>query len=377
MSMRPFAWLTAIVLAAATAAPAQVPGPPTVPGGDHFWEFQPFLDPGYFNPDFQFFAPAEVDDFGGEEKPNTGLYVTFDRTYVNVSRPIDTFSFGSGNQGDFTWGNRMEVGYMKGDPAGWQAVLWHVNGPNERFVNSEFLEEIQNISTTPVNQQILSPGAIDTVNQLKMSSFELNRVWRRPQFHNGTNFEPFVGYRYMNVKDYWQRQTLIRELVGSPPQAGTSDEFFDLLTNRSVFENQMHGGQLGARFSRQRGHWMLSADLRFFAMANFQTLQRLRERSVLPNPEEILVDGTAVDLINPLGNGADLNRTVAYDRATQFCFGGEVRGEASYELTRDINLRVGFVFLDMGQGIGRGNLMRLNNQAVQMAGVTFGFTVNR
>jgi hypothetical protein len=377
MSMRPFAWLTAIVLAAATAAPAQVPGPPTVPGGDHFWEFQPFLDPGYFNPDFQFFAPAVVDDFGGEEKPNTGLYVTFVRTYVNVSRPIDTFSFGSGNQGDFTWGNRMEVGYMKGDPAGWQAVLWHVNGPNERFVNSEFLEEIQNISTTPVTQQILSPGAIDTVNQLKMSSFELNRVWRRPQFHNGTNFEPFVGYRYMNVKDYWQRQTLIRELVGSPPQAGTSDEFFDLLTNRSVFENQMHGGQLGARFSRQRGHWMLSADLRFFAMANFQTLQRLRERSVLPNPEEILVDGTAVDLINPLGTGADLNRTVAYDRATQFCFGGEVRGEASYELTRDINLRVGFVFLDMGQGIGRGNLMRLNNQAVQMAGVTFGFTVNR
>ena len=49
----------------------------------------------------------------------------------------------------------------------------------------------------------------------------------------------------------------------------------------------------------------------------------------------------------------------------------------SYEVTRDINLRVGFVFLDLGQGVGRGDLMRLNNQAVQMAGVTFGFTVNR
>jgi hypothetical protein len=56
---------------------------------------------------------------------------------------------------------------------------------------------------------------------------------------------------------------------------------------------------------------------------------------------------------------------------------GEVRGEASYELTRDVNLRVGFVFLDMGQGIGRGDKLGQNNQAVQMAGVTFGFTVNR
>ena len=38
-------------------------------------------------------------------------------------------------------------------------------------------------------------------------------------------------------------------------------------------------------------------------------------------------------------------------------FGGEVRGEASYELTRDINLRFGVTFLDLGQGIGRGDLL--------------------
>lgn len=378
MSMRPFAWLTAIVLALATAAEAQVPGPPTVPGGDHFWEFQPFLDPGYFNPDFQFFAPAEVDDFGGEEKPNTGLYITFDRTYVNVTRPIDQFSLGSGNQGDFTWGNRMEVGYMKGDPAGWQAVLWHVNGPNEKVTNAEFLEEITTIATPVVNQQILSPGATDSINQLKMSTFELNRIWRRPEFHNGTNFEPFIGYRYMNVKDFWHRETLIQEIQGGAPLTATGVEFFERQLFRSIFENQMHGGQLGARFFRQRGHWMLSADLRFFALANFQSLQNQSVRSILPNPQTVLADGnTTQNFINFFGSGSDLNRTTSYDRATQFCFGGEVRGEASYELTRDVNLRVGFVFLDMGQGIGRGNLIRLNNQAVQMAGVTFGFTVNR
>src|SRR5262245_54592339 len=113
--IRPIAWLAIATIALAGTASAWAQGLPTSPGSDAFWKFQPFRDAGYFEPDFQFFAPAEVNDFGGEEKPNTGIYVTFDRTYVNVTRPIDRYSFGSGNQGDFTWGNRMEVGYMQGD----------------------------------------------------------------------------------------------------------------------------------------------------------------------------------------------------------------------------------------------------------------------
>jgi len=153
-------------------------------------------------------------------------------------------------------------------------------------------------------------------------------------------------------------------------------EFFDKTTLTATFENEMHGGQIGGRWYRQRGHWLVSLDLEFFAMANFQHLRRIRERSFLANPDE--QDGnTVVTTINPFGFGGDVNRTLNHESASQFVWGGEVRGEASYELTRDVNLRFGFVFLDLGQGIGRGNLIRLNNQAVQMAGVTFGFTVNR
>src|SRR5947209_1481635 len=112
MSMiRPIAWLAAFVvaLALAAAAPAQGFPPLTQPGGDHFWEFQPFIDPGYFQSDFQFFAPPEVNDFGGEEKPNYGFYVAFDRTDMLVSRPIDRFSMGSQTKMDNAWGNRMEL----------------------------------------------------------------------------------------------------------------------------------------------------------------------------------------------------------------------------------------------------------------------------
>ena len=362
MSMlRPIAWLAAVLTALPTAALAANPKLPDQ-------QLTPFVDPSYFNPDFQFFAPAEVDDFGGEEKANTGIYVSFDRTYVNVTRPIDQFSFGSGNQGDFTWGNRLELGYMLGDPSGWQAILWHVNGPNETFANSDYQQRIENL-TGQVTQQFLIPGGVDSINQLKMSSFEFNKVWRLKQYHSGAVLEPFLGYRYMNVRDYFRRDQFAEFAFAN------GDEGLLHNTHFAQFENQMHGGTLGGRLFRQRGHWLLSCDVRFFAMANFQTLKVTNLQSALPNPDNQFVDGVFDDLIVPFGG--DVNREVNYQRATQFCFGGEIRGEASYELTRDVNLRVGFVFLDLGQGIGRGDLLRLNNQAVQMAGVTFGFTVNR
>lgn len=375
---RPIAWLAAVVVAVAVATDVKAQGLPTSPGQEPIFKFQPFLDPGYFNPDFQFFAPAEVDDFGGEEKGNTGLYVTFDRTYVAVSRPRNEFSFGSGNQMDFTWGNRMEAGYMKDDGHGWQAGLWHVNGPNENFSSADYIQRMSDAQQT-VTLNILTPGAINSVNNLKMSSFELNKTWRLKQYHNGTTMEPIVGYRYMNVRDYYTRNVSFNEFPGTLgiPVYAIGDEFLQTVQHSSQFENNMHGGQIGARIFRQRGHWLLSADVRFFTMANFQTLKVVNSQSYLPNPDLELVDGVNEPKISPFGIGGDVNRQLQYYRATQFVFGGEVRAEASYELTRDINLRFGFTFLDMGQGIGRGDLMRLNNQSVVMTGATFGFTVNR
>jgi len=369
---RPIAWLAAVVLAVVLANSAAAQGLPTSPGQAPIFEFQPFLDPGYFEPDFQFFAPAEVNDFGGEEKGNTGLYVTFDRTYVAVTRPIDRFSFGSGNQSDFTWGNRMEAGYMKEDGHGWQAGLWHINGPNENFVNSEYLQRFQDQQQGAVTFQFPVPGAIDSVNNFKLSSFELNKAWRLKPLHNGTVVEPILGYRYMNAKDYFRRDVFTEVAVNIPPLT----EFLQNDTQLATFENQMHGGQIGGRIFRQRGHWLLSADVRFFTLANFQTLRRTFQNSLVPNPDYQFVDGSNRDIIES-GLGGDINRTTSYQHASQFVFGGEVRGEASYELTRDINLRFGFTFLDLGQGIGRGNRLAFNNQGVQMAGVTFGFTVNR
>jgi Protein of unknown function (DUF1551). len=369
MSIRPFVWLAALLAVMGLVGTAKAQ------------KFEPFIDPGYFGqPDWQFFAPAEVYDFGGEEPPNTGIYVDYDRTYVNVTRPEGTASLGSGFDGDFTWGNRWELGYMTEEHTGWQAVLWHLSGPNE-YVNTNFQERLDRFNDD--DDDPAAPDPIiqdrnprrywlrDSLNVASLSSFEFNKTWRRKQFHNGAVLEPLVGFRYMNFRSFFRRDNYVRfgeDAAGEPvPIPLTVDGTFEQLTeDTAVFENYMVGGQLGARLFRQTGHWLLSADVRMFAMQNFQNL----------------FNQTDVRLTRYTAVGGDVelenfSRTRIYDQAQEFVWGGEVRAEASYELTRDINIRFGMVFLDLGQGIGRGNNIQDNFEDVQIAGVTFGFTVNR
>jgi hypothetical protein len=366
--MRPFACLAWVVALLALASPVEAQ------------YFQPFIDPGYFEPDFQFFAPAEVDDFGGLEPPNTGVYFDYDRTYVWMSRPEGETSLFSETTGDFTWGNRYELGYMTEEKSGWQGVLWHIDGPNEAIrVLTERLDRFNTGDSSTNPDPILNDrnpryyNVRTSLNEAKFSSFEFNKVWRRKEFHNGTVFEPLLGFRYMKFKDFYVRDRYERfdeDANGQPvPVPPTVDGTFEqMTTDGAVFDNAMFGGQLGGRIFHQRGHWLLSADVRFFACQNFQMLERMRT-----------VTQTRYSAVSP-GGVPELeliSRTSSFEHADEFVWGGEVRAEASYELTREINLRFGMVFLDLARGIGRGNVIQNNEEDVQVAGVTFGFTINR
>jgi hypothetical protein len=367
MSIRPFVWLAALLAAMGLAGTASAQ------------RFQPFIDPGYFEPDFQFFAPAEVGDFGGEEPPNTGVYVDYDRTYVFLNRPDGQSSLGSEFDADSTWGNRFEIGYMTEDHTGWQAVLWHITGPN--LYSHYFAERLDGFNEDDDPPDTIVPIVLDrnprifdvreSINVASFSSAEINKVWRRKKFHNGAILEPIVGFRAMQFKNWVRRDDYDRfdeDAAGEPvPIPETVDGVFELFTQDvDRFDNYMVGGQLGARFFHQRGHWLLSADVRFFACQNFQTLNH-QEFSFLTRYTAINGD-VELNL---------LDRSDSFDQAQEFVWGGEVRAEAAYELTRDISLRVGMVFLDLGQGIGRSTSIRDNREDVQIAGVTFGLTVNR
>jgi hypothetical protein len=91
-------------------------------------EFTPFIDPLEFNPDFQFFAPADLGNFGKPPPPKTGWFGAYNRMYIYVTRPeLEE----SATSGDFGWGNRYDIGYMTDDNTGWWFSGIRINGPNK------------------------------------------------------------------------------------------------------------------------------------------------------------------------------------------------------------------------------------------------------
>ncbi|MEX0818304.1 MAG: BBP7 family outer membrane beta-barrel protein [Pirellulaceae bacterium] len=367
--------------------------------------WQPFVDTTAFPHDFQFFAPAEFGEFGDGPKPTTGWFGTADRVYIYMSRPE---AEPSSSEGDFTWGNRFTVGYMSPEDHGWFGEFWHIDGPNHfDVVEAERVNVIElddQINSSPGNI-ILRGGDIinedeernqglprsdqnnvisndrryfirDSVNVADLSSFELNKSFRLKKLHYGSHLEPFFGFRYIKYQDFWQQDSYSRITdlgvdVGQVPPL-TQDptllqnERFDSLTSR--FDNHMVGGQLGARWYKLKGRWNLSGEIRAFIFSNFQYHETVQMS------ELTFYDATGLD---EEPEGVFLDKTVASANTAEFVFGGEVRAQAAYEVTRDVAIRVGITFMEFGRGVGRGNNINANDEDVTMFGTTFGIDFRR
>jgi hypothetical protein len=400
-----------VIWTGAKTGRAEAPSMPSSGPTVQLERFSPFTEPDHFGPDLQFFAPADLSDYGGGDPPNIGFYFCYDRLYLNVQRPqmrpilrVGTEgNFGAnlniplqmvgdqgllgftgnretGYDGDFTWGNRYDFGYMTEDDHGWNAVHWHMDGPAEYLrVRHERINRINPADIPPTSPdpilQDRNPRSYDllaSLNVATFSSIELNKVWRRKEFHNGGVLEPFLGARYMQFKDRYRQDGYGRYALDPndfpdlnvPDPDGPAEV---LVRDQAIFENNMFGGHLGFRYFYEKAHWNLSSEVRIFACHNFQYLTRYQK--------QVITDYGAAGATTPVYELRNAAR--AFDRSDEFVWGGEVRAEASYALTRDISFRFGLAAIDLAQGIGRGNDIRDNTEDVFMAGVTFGFNINR
>ena len=77
------------------------------------------------------------------------------------------------------------------------------------------------------------------------------------------------------------------------------------------------------------------------------------------------VQSVTRDRQNTTGNG------------TEFVFGGEIRADAAFEITRDVSIQLGFNFMEIARGIGRGRTLQANDEDVTIFGFNGGFIVNR
>lgn len=399
----------ALLVPQATAQNERHRGMPIIdPDGNNPDLWQPFVDTTAFPHDFQFFAPAEFGEFGSGHEPFTGWFAAADRVHIYMTRPDGEPTH---TEGDFTWGNRFTFGHMSPENHGWFSEYWHINGPNVYNITEaervNVLELDDAINGDPDNVDLRGGGGggggpvnpiantglprsdanhptsqdrryfiRDSLNDAELTSFDINKSFRWKPFHYGSHFEPFFGFRYISYTDHWQQDayTRITDLgvdVGQVPPLNQDptllqNERFDSLV--STFDNHLVGGQFGTRWYKVKGRWNLSGEIRAFLFSNFQ----FQQTSL--SSELTFYDDTGVD--EP-AEGVFLSNTYSNANSTEFVFGGEVRAEAAYELTRDISLRGGITFMEFGRGIGRGNNILSNDESVTMFGTTFGIDFRR
>ncbi len=351
--------------------------------------FKPFAFPP-IESDFQFFAPGEIDTYGGGPKYKTGWFATYDRVYMNVQRPNDAYNL-SPKMGDFTWGNRFDLGFVDDDSKGWIGTIWHIDGPNEEDIVvaeriNRFLADAapQAVAVQPLRDNNLRlTGDRDylvtnSVNVADLTGVELNRTWLWKPLHNGGRLQPFVGFRYVKFIDFYQRQTYRRydDLGFQTPPTGIPPADALLATTEQItsldsgVQNDMVGGQLGMHWDKDYRRWNFSGDVKAFALQNFQNWDNSLTTETTIYGGALPQEDTTPDTTLIVKNGYATH-------TAEFVFGMEVRVDAAYRVTRDLSMRFGFEFIDFGQGVGRGIDPLDNQQALLMYGVTMGVTYNR
>ncbi len=177
------------------------------------------MESGFFDHDMQFFAPADLSEFGNGPEAPIGWYFSYNRTFINISSPRNIPQVGTprSNRGGWGWGNRYDIGFMTEENKGWLLEIFR--------------------TSVPVTQET--------------NSVALNRVYRLEPLHNGGIIETFFGPRFISFQD---------RLFTFP--AGVS-------TVQSA-SNDMVGGQVGFRYFQSCGRWTLSSQIKGFAGENFQ-----------------------------------------------------------------------------------------------------------
>ena len=236
---------------------------------------------------------ADLSELSPKKRAGTGMFFTYDRTYLYVTRPENEESY---TEGDFGWGNRMDFGYMGENDKGWSATYWSVTGPNAYEIDYQSRANVLNSDDPRLGGDgggILNPfGELlptrdrndpnfneriylvqDSLNVMEMKGIEINRTWRLDSYRKGGVLEPMIGLRYLRFQDITRDDNYT---VGPGTRLDAAGNLVAQLRENFTSQvdwgnNDMFGGQLGFRYFRYRGRWRQSLDMRAFAFQNFQT----------------------------------------------------------------------------------------------------------
>lgn len=386
--------------------------------------------------EFMPFAPADLSTYGDGQTPNEGFFFTFDVLHWSISAPEKT-AIGSpgltrtvfegstvreetnsldtgGYDAEFTDGQRFELGYVNGHH-GWLFSAYKLTSQNQRItrgnvdvvfddppfgpfgltrlegfvdVNGDGFDDDLNFNLvfgrdgrdttvppdgepdtpapTDIGDIVFLPSRFDELqarNRTQFWSTEALYLLRTHQLHRGGYLEFTIGARYLNFRDQF-------DVLGFGGILDHSQWNTDA-------QNDIIGPQLGVRWARRNGRFGLSAEGRYMAGFNFQSIyqQGSLATNSFPGPANF-----------PLSFGpTSFDHSVDSQVYSNFI---ELRLEASYQLTRALTLRIGWDGMYM-DGIARasnmvnytlpnmGILALANQQDVFVHGLTAGIEINR
>lgn len=369
--------------------------------GDDNSDFGSLYDP-FCDLDTNWFEPIQCDC---PERPlNSGWFFEYSRVNLRVSRPRDTSnpvytpiggvtpltsiyqgqSEGSDYQGDWAWGNRFDFGWQSEEGTGIWFVARKMDSPDERitFDNIDLnLDDGLRLDNEPWGPSFA------TVNGLRMWGFELNKIWRLAPTPRGTVIEPFVGPRYIKLRDHSDRtdvfsniQENLRFPLTNAPNA-TTLRMLDFNYQQAVTstDNDLFGGQFGMRSRWRRGRWQITSDVRGLAFWNHQQRESRIDNETQQEPFAATYD--AAGNLTGFGQVAgapvvqDFNQQFTTESNNTFVYGGELNLQAAFELTQGFAVTFGGEILAFADGIGRG--LEGVDDSLVMTGFTLGFTLNR
>jgi hypothetical protein len=381
----------------------------------HGQRFQPF-GPLDFTHDLQPFAPAEISSYGGGPDPNTGFFFSYDSLHLYVNRPATALV---PNKLDRSQGNRINFGYMSESNNGWLGEWMRINGPNVHDAPSDQQRDYVTLNPSGIDPntglpimtkpsattETVPPGFAENVASL--SSFELSKVWRLKPLHRGSHLELFFGGRYTTITaedSYDYDRLYTRDLstagaigsgglvpgvpypaIGGPPNMGPDIQLPGYTPLGILAENKIFGPQVGMRWFKKKGRWSISAEGRGFAAINHQYITG-GYPIASPNPSNVSADygntigynyvgtkSTSVGGGTATTDGPILQQLVPPEPRTVVTYerrqwlwapAGDLRLEASWDITKSFALEAGFEMLYFANGIARGKGVT-PNQTVQ------------
>lgn len=265
---------------------------------------RPFASAGVFNYDTQVFAPLEFTN-GKEKAPNEGFFLTYERTYTNLSRGGqvgDTEDFAIPVGSDWVWGNRFEFGWMSDDSDGWAISYQKASG--------SYFSSGQDIL-------VATPMTITT----QFSQVEVNKIFRQ-SLSNGDYFEPYLGMQYFNISD-----NTLEDTTTNINGLGSFNRFKQNVTNSAV------GFQVGGRYNARRGRFRYTMDGSIVTAYNHQRY-------------------FATDVLTQLGA---VGTREFYQKSQSFLPAIDGQFELAYNLSRDFSLRSGIQLQYLWNGVARSN----------------------